>query len=114
MNLVEPVPQGFHTITPHMVIKGAAEAIELYKKAFGAEEMGRFMLPDSPLVMHAALKIGDSMLMLADEMPSGGCGGMLSPQANRGTTVALHLYVKDVDAAFKRAIDAGCTQNMPP
>ena len=110
MTNVSPIPEGFHTITPHMIIKNAAEAIEFYKKAFGAQELGRHMMPDGQLVMHASLKIGDSMLMVVDEFPEGqGCPGWVSPLTNQGTTVMLHLYVEDVDAAYSQAVTAGCT-----
>ncbi len=115
MSQVKPVPERFHTITPHMVIKNAADAIEFYKKAFGAERVSRHMTPDGQLIMHATLKIGDSMLMVSDECPEGqGCPGWVSPQTNQGTTVALHLYVENVDAVFKQAVDAGCKPTMPP
>ena len=115
MTNVSPIPEGFHTITPHMIIKNAAEAIEFYKKAFGAQELGRHMMPDGQLVMHASLKIGDSMLMVVDEFPEGqGCPGWVSPLTNQGTTVMLHLYVEDVDAAYSQAVTAGCTPGMAP
>ena len=98
-----------------MIIKNAAEAIDFYKKAFGAEELERHMMPDGQLVMHATLKIGNSMLMLVDEFPEGqGCPGFVSPQTNEGTTMTLHLYVEDTDAAYNQAVAAGCTPNMPP
>ncbi len=114
MSTVAPIPEGFHSITPHMIIKDAAKAIEFYKKAFGAQELSRQMMPDGSLVMHALLKIGDSVLMLVDEFPEGqGCPDWVSPQTNKGTTMTLHLYVEDVDAAYKRAEDAGCTPIMP-
>ena len=115
MNDVSPIPEGFQTITPHMVIKNATHAIAFYKKAFGVEELGRHMTPDGQLVMHATLKIGDSMLMVSDEFPDGqGCPGWVSPKTNKGTTVTLHLYVEDVDAVFKQAVAAGCEPNMQP
>ena len=115
MRNVPPIPEGFHTITPHMIIKNAAEAIEFYKKAFGAQELARHMMPDAQLVMHATLKIGDSMLMVVDEFPEGqGCPGWVSPQTNKGITMSLHLYVEDVDALYNQAVAAGCTPNMPP
>ena len=71
MSNVNPIPEGFHTVTPHMVIKNAAEAIHFYKKAFGAEELSRHMTPGGQVVMHATLKLGNSMLMLTDEFPEG-------------------------------------------
>jgi uncharacterized glyoxalase superfamily protein PhnB len=106
-----PIPAGQHTITPHLIIKGAAEAIEFYKKAFGAEEIScmRFPGPNgTEKIGHAALQIGDSRLFLADEFPQqGGIGpGATSP-------VTLHLYVTDADASFARAVEAGAKVKMP-
>jgi PhnB protein len=106
-----PIPQGLHTVTPHLVIKGAAKAIDFYKKAFGAEEIVRMPAPDGNLVMHAQLKIGDSMIMLADEFPQGGCNK--SPASAGSTTVVLHLYVQDADAVFNKATAAGAKVIMP-
>ena len=107
----KPIPDGYHAVTPHLVVREAAKAIEFYKKAFGAEEMARMPGPDGKLVMHAQLKIGDSIVMLGDEFPQ--MQRWVSPQQLKGTTIALHLYVKDVDQAFKRAVDAGATVSMP-
>jgi uncharacterized glyoxalase superfamily protein PhnB len=106
---VKPVPEGFHTVTPHLVIKGAVEAIEFYKKAFGAEEISKMPGPDGRL-MHAAVKIGDSIVFLVDEAPQWGNRG---PQSLGGTPVGIHLYVEDVDAVFQRAVAAGGTVKMP-
>jgi len=106
-----PVPPRFHTVTPYLIAKGAAQAIEFYKKAFGAEEIYRMPAPDGKTVMHAEIKIGDSIVMLADEFPQMNC---LSPLSRGGTTVSLHLYFSDVDAAFKRATHAGAQVKMPP
>ena len=106
---VKPVPEGFHTVTPHLVIKGAVEAIEFYKKAFGAEEISKMPGPDGRL-MHAAVKIGDSIVFLVDEAPQWGSRG---PQSLGGTPVGIHLYVEDVDAVFQRAVAAGATVKMP-
>jgi PhnB protein len=105
---VTPIPEGFHTVTPHLVIKGAGEAIEFYKRAFGAEVLGRMDGPGGT-VGHAELKIGDSIIFLADEFPG---APTKSPQTLGGTTGSLHLYVPDVDAAFKRAIAAGGREIM--
>jgi PhnB protein len=105
---VTPIPEGFHTVTPHLVIKGAAEAIEFYKRAFGAEVLGRLDGPGGT-VGHAELKIGDSIIFLADEFPG---ASTKSPQTLGGTTGSLHLYVPDVDAAFKRAVAAGGREIM--
>lgn len=107
---VRPIPEGFHTVTPHLVCAGAAEAIEFYKKAFGAVEVGRMPSPDGK-IMHASLRIGDSPLMLADEFPD---YGSLGPLALKGTPVVVHLYVNDVDAVFAQAIAAGAKPIMPP
>jgi PhnB protein len=107
---VKPIPEGMHTVTPHLVCAGAADAIGFYVKAFGAVELGRMPGPDGKL-MHAQVKIGDSVLMLVDEMPE---WGALGPKALKGTPVTIHLYVKDVDAAFALAVAAGATAKMPP
>ena len=108
---VNPVPEGYRTITPYLTVKGAAEAIEWYKKAFGAQEIARMPMPDGRL-MHAEIKIGDSFIMLGDEFPE--MGGNKSPQTLGGTTSGLHIYVSDCDALFKRAVEAGATPKMPP
>lgn len=107
---VESIPEGYSTVTPHLVIRGAVEAIDFYKKAFGAEEIYRQMTPEGQAVLHAALKFGNSVLMLCDEFPKGDCN---APKSLNGTTVAMHLYVEDADRAFQRAIEAGCTASMP-
>jgi PhnB protein len=106
---VQPIPQGMHTITPHLVCDGAADAIEFYKRAFGAEEIFRMPGPDGKLG-HAMLRLGDSMLMLADEFPQWESRG---PLALKGTPVTLHLAVPDVDQAFERALQAGAQVRMP-
>ena len=107
--MTKPIPDGFHTITPHLIVSDGARAIEFYKKAFGAQEEERFTKPDGKDVMHAQLKIGNSMLMLGSEMPP----TCLSPKSRGGTTVNLYLYVDNADAAFDRAVKAGCTVKMP-
>ena len=110
--MVKKIPDGFHSLTPHLTVAGAAEAIEFYKKAFGATEMGRMPAPDGKRLMHAMLRIGDSPLMLNDEFPEmGGKGG---PLKIGGTAVTVHLYVEDCDAVYKRAVAAGATAVMPP
>lgn len=101
---VSPIPQGMHTVTPVLIIKGCAEALELYKRAFGAEEMGRVPDPSGKLIWHAALRIGDSPIFLGDEIPG---MGVARPSA-------LWLYLDDVDNAYKRATSAGCKGLMPP
>lgn len=106
----KPIPQGFHTITPSLVVRDASEAIEFYKKALGAEELMR--MPDpSGKISHAELKIGDSIIFLSDEMPN--VGQSKAPQTLGGTTAGLYLYVENVDMAFQRALDAGGTVTMP-
>jgi len=106
---VSAVPEGMHTITPHLVIRGAAKAIEFYKQAFGAEVKGVHTTPDGK-VMHAMLKIGDSHLMMADEFPG---MGSASPQTLGGSPVVLNIYVEDVDRVFNQAVAAGAKVTMP-
>jgi PhnB protein len=106
---VKPVPDGYHTITPALTIRDAAKAIEFYKAAFGATERGVMKGPDGK-IMHAELKIGDSIIMMSDEFPE---FGSLSPQSVGGTSVNLHIYLDGVDAAFDRAVQAGATVVMP-
>ena len=103
------IPQGMHSVTPHLVCAGAAKAIEFYKQAFGATEQARLPGPDGRL-MHAAVKIGDSQVMLVDEMPE---WGALGPKSLKGTPVTIHLYVEDVDAFVERAVKAGAKVTMP-
>jgi uncharacterized glyoxalase superfamily protein PhnB len=107
--MTKAIPDGFTTITAHLIVSDAAKAIEFYKKAFGAQEQDRFMGPDGKAVMHAQLKIGNSILMLGNEFPP----ACLSPKSRGGTSVSLHLYVENADAAFDRAVKAGCTPKMP-
>jgi PhnB protein len=109
-NPVKPVPDGFHTVTPHLIIRGAAQAIDFYKKAFGAEEIFRMPTPDGR-VGHAEIRIGDSIVMLSDEFPEMQC---VSPKTLNGSPAGLHIYVADVDSAFQRAVSAGSTATMPP
>jgi uncharacterized glyoxalase superfamily protein PhnB len=106
---VQAVPAGFHTLTPHLVVRNAAEALEFYKKALGAEVLNVAKMPDGR-IMHAALRIGDSMLMLNDEMPE---HGALSPLAHNGSGVTIHIYTEDADGAFNRAVSAGAQVRMP-
>lgn len=96
-------------LIPHLIVRGAGEAIDFYKKAFGAQEVGR-LRPDGKAVLHADLKIGDSHVFLVDECPEMGCRG---PATIGGTPVTVHMYVEDVDAAFDRAIKAGARVRMP-
>lgn len=106
---IQPIPPGMHSVTPHLVCAGAAAAIDFYVKAFGAVEMARLPGPDGKL-MHAMVQIGDSPVMLVDEFPD---WGSLGPAARGGSSVTMHLYVKDADAAFAQAVAAGCKVVMP-
>jgi uncharacterized glyoxalase superfamily protein PhnB len=107
-----PIPAGQHALTPHLVVNGAAEAIEFYKRAFGAEEIARMPFPGKngqTKLGHAELRISDSKLYLADEFPDYGSVG---PSGGR-SPVTIHLYVTDADATFARAVEAGATVSMP-
>jgi PhnB protein len=106
---VKPVPDGYHTATPYLIVQNAANAIEFYKKAFGATELMRMPGPGGKIV-HAEIKIGDSPIMLADESPE---MGHKSPQSLGGTPVGLLLYLNDVDAQFKQAVTAGAKVQRP-
>lgn len=110
MTKVQPVPSGFHTLTPHLVVDEAKGAIDFYKRAFGAQEVKCMLTPDKK-VMHAQLKIGDSILFLCDEHPN---MGSKSPKTLGGSPLTIHIYVDDADAFFERAIKAGATAIMPP
>lgn len=109
MNPVQAIPPGMTSITPHLVCKGAAEAIDFYVKAFGASELARLPGPDGRL-WHAMIKIGDAVLMLVDEFPE---HGSLGPLTLKGSPVIIHLYVPDVDATVARAVEAGARITMP-
>ena len=109
---VNPIPPGFRTVTPHIVVKDGNAAIAFYKKAFGAEENCCMPGPDGKGVMHAEIKIGDSIVMLAQEWPMPGCPQ--SPETLKGTSTCIHLYVDNADAAFDKAVKAGATPTMPP
>lgn len=106
----KPIPEGFHAVTPSLTVRGAAQAIDFYKKALGAEELVRMPGPEGK-IMHAELKIGDSIIFLSDEFP--GMGVSKSPQTLGGCTGTLNLYVNDVDQIFKQAIAAGGKETMP-
>ena len=109
---VQPIPKGRENLIPHIVCAGAAEAIEFYKKAFGAREISRMPAPDGR-VMHAEVQIGSSIVFVVDDFPEY-CGGKSeSPLALQGTAVTLHHYVEDCDAAIKQAEDAGAKILMP-
>jgi PhnB protein len=107
----KPVPDLYHTVTPTLTVKDAAAAIEFYTRAFGAQEMKRSPSPDGKKIMHAEVRIGDSLIMLNDEFPEMNC---MSPQSLGGVASSLWLYVADVDASFKQAVDAGAHSIMPP
>jgi len=109
MTQVKAIPEGMHSITPHLVCAGASDAIAFYKAAFNAEEGGRMAGPDGRL-MHAQVRIGDSTVMLVDEMPE---WGALGPKALKGSPVTIHLYVTDVDATVAQAVKAGAKLTMP-
>jgi PhnB protein len=108
--MAKPIPDGYHTLTPNLRVRGGEQAIEFYKKAFDAELLGKMPGPDGKSVMHAELKIGDSRFMLGDEMKD---AGYASPQTLGGTGTTIHIYVKDADAAFKKALAAGAKVRMP-
>jgi PhnB protein len=106
---VKPIPEGYHSVTPYLIIRGATEAIEFYQKAFGATELFRFPMPGGK-IGHAEIKIGDSPVMLADEYPDMGYKG---PQTLGGSPVSIMIYVADVDTTFDQAIGAGATAKEP-
>jgi uncharacterized glyoxalase superfamily protein PhnB len=103
--MVKPVPEGMHSLTPQLSLDGAAEAMELFKKAFGAVELDRAPDPSGKKIWHAAMKIGDSIFFVNDVFVE--MGGKAEP-------ASLWIYAADIDAAFQRAVDAGCTVMMPP
>ncbi len=105
----KPIPEGMHTITPHLVCSGGGEAMDFYKRAFDAVELGRMQDPNGKL-MHGMMRIGDSTIMLVDEYPE---WGSVSPKTLKGTPVTLHLYVEDVDAFGEKAVQAGAKVIMP-
>jgi uncharacterized glyoxalase superfamily protein PhnB len=103
------VPTGYHSVTPSIVVRDAAKAIDFYKEAFGAEEIGRMPAPDGS-IMHAEIKIGDSLIMLGEENEQ---WGTKSPLSTNGNPSSLHIYVEDADASFARALKAGATVRYP-
>jgi PhnB protein len=105
----KPIPEGMHSVTPHIVCAGAADAIEFYKKAFDAVEISRLAGKDGKL-MHAEIRIGDSVVMLVDESPE---WGMVGPKSLKGSPVTIHLYVDDVDAVIQQAVRAGAKVTVP-
>ena len=108
-NKVKPIPEGYHTATPYLIVKDAARAIEFYKKAFGATELMRMPGPGGK-IGHAEIKIGDSPIMLADEVPG---MGFRSPESLGGSPISILLYVEDVDVVFSEALDAGAKVQRP-
>lgn len=106
---VKPIPDGYHTVTPYLIVRNADRAIDFYKRAFGARELMRMAGPDGK-VRHAELRIGDSIVFLSDEVPE---MGHRSPESLGGASGSIFLYVKDVDAAFKRAVAAGARVVSP-
>ena len=110
---VQPIPTGHENLIPHLVCDPCSEAIEFYKKAFGAEEIHRMPSPDGRKIMHAAIRIGKSVVFLVDDFPEFCNGKSSSPKALKGSSVSLHHYVENCDAAIKLAKDAGATVEMP-
>ena len=111
---VNPVPDGYHTVTPYLIVEDAAAAIDFYQRAFGAEELYRLPMKDADgrdRIGHAEIRIGDSHVMLSDEWPDMDIRG---PKSRGGATSSLMIYVDDVDRAYRQAIDAGATQERPP
>lgn len=106
---VSPVPEGYHSVTPYLIVDGAAAAIDFYREAFSAAEVLRMPRPDGR-VAHAEIKIGDAHVMLSDEVPE---MGYRSPAALDGSPISLHLYLADVDSTFAQAIAAGATEVRP-
>jgi uncharacterized glyoxalase superfamily protein PhnB len=107
---VKPIPEGFHAVTPSLTLKNSLKAIEFYKTAFGAKVLGVFPAPDGRSTMHAAIKIGDSILMMGDEMPNQKC---MSAESLGSSPISLYVYVPNVDEAFKQAVAAGASVTMP-
>jgi len=108
----KPIPDGYHTVTPLIVVRDGTKALEFYQRAFGATNVRSVPTPDGKKVLHAEFNIGDSRIMLMDEMPEMGPGPG-SPQSLGGTSCNLHIYTNDVDAAWKKALDAGAKVSMP-
>jgi len=106
----KPIPDGYNTVTPHLVVNDAAKALKFYATAFGAEMHCEMPCTDSGKIMHAEMKVGNSMIFLCDEFPEMGCK---SPTSYGGSPISIFLYVEDVDKAFKKASDAGCEVVMP-
>ena len=115
MAALTPIPQGFRSVTPHMIIKNAAQAMDFYCQAFGAVEIARLEVPGMGLLAHGLLQVGDSFIMVADEFPPEfGAPDALSPTTAKGTTMTLHIYTDDVDGMYRRAVEAGCETVFEP
>ena len=111
MEKVKSIPEGFHTLTPNLIVQGAMEAVEFYKQAFGANVRRIFYSPDGKTIFHAELEIGDSILMLSEEIPM---MNILSPKSpGGGTSISLYMYVDNVDDVFANAVSAGASVKMP-
>jgi PhnB protein len=106
------IPDGYHSVTPYLAVKGAAKALAFYKQAFGAQELYRLDMPDGR-IGHAEIQIGDSRIMLSDEMPEMPDALTKSPPSLKGSTVGFNIYVPDVDTQFKRAVEAGAKVKRP-
>ncbi|MBT4866005.1 MAG: VOC family protein [Planctomycetaceae bacterium] len=106
---VKPIPDGYHTVTPYIIVNDAVAAIEFYQQAFGAKELLRLEMPDGK-IGHAEIKIGDSVIMMADECPE---MGAVSPKSLGGSAGSIMLYVEDVDASFAQAVESGATIKRP-
>ncbi len=111
MARVNPIPRGMHTVTPNLVVRDCAKAIEFYTRALGAQEVSRFPAPDGKIIWHAELRIGDSIIFVNDEMPG---MGRSAPTPEAPAPVTMWLYVDHCDAAFERAVGAGAKATMPP
>ena len=107
----QPIPEGRPGVIPHLVVKGAAEAIEFYVRAFGAVEVFRMPMPDGEGIVHAELQLGDCRIFITDEFPQ---WGSTAPETLGGSPVVLHLQVADIDRSFERAVAAGAEPTMPP
>ncbi|HXW61220.1 MAG TPA: VOC family protein [Candidatus Acidoferrales bacterium] len=108
--MTKPIPEGYHSVTPYLTVRDAARALDFYQRVFGAKEILRMNNPQGQ-VGHAEIKIGDSMIMLAEETPH---SGVCSPQSLNGSTVSLFVYLEDVDAVFSKAVSAGAKEVQPP
>lgn len=109
-NQVQPIPKGYHSVTPYLVVNDAKRAMDYYQRAFGAREIMRMDGPAGKIA-HAELRIGDSVIMLSDEMPGAGCR---APSSVGGSTAGIFLYVENVDTVFKQAVSAGAKADTPP